>query len=228
MNQILKAEKLADKIYLMEVKAPRVAKSCQPGEFVIVKIDEAGERIPLTICDYDREEGTITIVFQTVGASSEKMSRLQAGDSFHDFVGPLGNPSEFVKEDLEVLKNKKYLFVAGGVGTAPVYPQVKWLKEHGIDADVIVGAKTKDLLILEKEMEAVAGNLYVTTDDGSYEKGNGYGCDQGSGSEPGQEVRCLRSHRTDDHDEIRMSVPPQLIVAAVSAAAVMGIAFLKL
>lgn len=168
MYPILKAEKLADKIYLMEVKAPRVAKSCQPGEFVIVKIDEAGERIPLTICDYNREEGTITIVFQTVGASSEKMSHLQAGDSFHDFVGPLGNPSEFVKEDLEVLKNKKYLFVAGGVGTAPVYPQVKWLKEHGIDADVIVGAKTKDLLILEKEMEAVAGNLYVTTDDGSY------------------------------------------------------------
>ena len=167
MYPILKAEKLADKIYLMEVKAPRVAKSCQPGEFVIVKIDEAGERIPLTICDYNREEGTITIVFQTVGASSEKMSHLQAGDSFHDFVGPLGNPSEFVKEDLEVLKNKKYLFVAGGVGTAPVYPQVKWLKEHGIDADVIVGAKTKDLLILEKEMEAVAGNLYVTTDDGS-------------------------------------------------------------
>ena len=148
MYPILKAEKLADKIYLMEVKAPRVAKSCQPGEFVIVKIDEAGERIPLTICDYNREEGTITIVFQTVGASSEKMSHLQAGDSFHDFVGPLGNPSEFVKEDLEVLKNKKYLFVAGGVGTAPVYPQVKWLKEHGI--------------------EAVAGNLYVTTDDGSY------------------------------------------------------------
>ena len=155
MYPILKAEKLADKIYLMEVKAPRVAKSCQPGEFVIVKIDEAGERIPLTICDYNREEGTITIVFQTVGASSEKMSHLR-------------NPSEFVKEDLEVLKNKKYLFVAGGVGTAPVYPQVKWLKEHGIDADVIVGAKTKDLLILEKEMEAVAGNLYVTTDDGSY------------------------------------------------------------
>ena len=168
MYPILKAEKLADKIYLMEVKAPRVAKSCQPGEFVIVKIDEAGERIPLTICDYNREEGTITIVFQTVGASSEKMSHLQAGDSFHDFVGPLGNPSEFVKEDLEVLKNKKYLFVAGGVGTAPVYPQVKWLHVQSVAADVIVGAKTKELLILEEEMKAVAGNLYVTTDDGSY------------------------------------------------------------
>ena len=168
MYPILKAEKLADKIHLMVVKAPRIAKNCQPGEFVIVKMDEAGERIPLTICDYDREEGTITIVFQIVGASTEKMSALKAGDSFRDFVGPLGNPSEFVKEDLEEVKKKKYLFVAGGVGTAPVYPQVKWLHEHGIDADVIVGAKTKDLLILEKEMESVAGNLYITTDDGSY------------------------------------------------------------
>jgi ferredoxin--NADP+ reductase len=96
------------------------------------------------------------------------MSSLKAGDAFHDFVGPLGCPSEFVYEDLESLKQKKILFVAGGVGTAPVYPQVKWLKEKGIDADVIVGAKTKDLLILEEEMKAVAGNLYVSTDDGSY------------------------------------------------------------
>jgi len=96
------------------------------------------------------------------------MTSLKAGDAFQDFVGPLGNPSEFVHEDIESLKNKKMLFVAGGVGTAPVYPQVKWLHEHGIDADVIVGAKTKDLVILEEEMKAVAGNLYVTTDDGSY------------------------------------------------------------
>lgn len=168
MYPILKAEKLAEKIYQMVVKAPRVAKNCQPGEFIIVKIDEVGERIPLTICDYDREEGTVTIVFQTVGASTERMSSLKAGDAFHDFVGPLGNPSEFIHEDLETLKNKKMLFVAGGVGTAPVYPQVKWLHEHGIDADVIVGAKNKELLILEEEMRAVAGNLYITTDDGSY------------------------------------------------------------
>ncbi len=168
MYPILKAEQLADKIYLMVVKAPRVAKNCQPGEFIIVKIDEVGERIPLTICDYDREEGTITIVFQTVGGSTERMAALKAGDAFHDFVGPLGNPSEFVHEDIESLKNKKMLFVAGGVGTAPVYPQVKWLHEHGIDVDVIVGAKNKDLLILEEEMKAVAGNLYITTDDGSY------------------------------------------------------------
>lgn len=168
MYKIIKAEKLNEIVYLMVVEAPMVAKHCEPGQFIIVKQDDAGERIPLTICDYDREAGTITIVFQPIGASTEKFAKLQAGDAFEDFVGPLGCPSEFVNEDLEALKKEKILFVAGGVGTAPVYPQVKWLHEHGIDADVIVGAKTKDLIILEKEMEAVAGNLYITTDDGSY------------------------------------------------------------
>ena len=135
---------------------------------MIVKMDQVGERIPLTICDYDREAGLVTIVFQIVGASTQRMASLKAGDSFQDFVGPLGNPSEFVREDPETLKNKKMLFVAGGVGAAPVYPQVKWLREHGIDADVIIGSKTKDMLILEEPMKAVAGNLYITTDDGSY------------------------------------------------------------
>ena len=168
MYKILKAEKLADKIFLMDVHAPRVASHCQPGQFVIVKMDDKGERIPLTICDYDREAGTITIVFQEVGASTIKMADLKEGDSFRDFVGPLGCRSEFVHEDLEELKKKKIVFVAGGVGAAPVYPQVKWLHAHGIEADVILGAKTKDMVILEKELEAVAGNLYVTTDDGSY------------------------------------------------------------
>lgn len=168
MYRILKAERLADKIYLMDVEAPRVARVCQPGEFVIVKMDEVGERIPLTICDFDREKGTVTIVFQVVGASTFKMASLKEGDAFRDFVGPLGQPSEFVKEPIEEVKKRKYLFVAGGVGAAPVYPQVKWMKEHGIDVDVIVGSKTKDLLLLEKEMKAQAGNLYITTDDGSY------------------------------------------------------------
>ena len=168
MYKIIKAEKLNEIVYLMVVEAPMVAKHCQPGQFIIVKEDDAGERIPLTICDYDRKAGSVTIVFQPIGASTEKFAKLQAGDSFEDFVGPLGCPSEFVNEDPEELKKEKILFVAGGVGTAPVYPQVKWLHEHGIDADVIVGAKTKDLIILEKEMEAVAGNLYITTDDGSY------------------------------------------------------------
>lgn len=168
MYSILKAEALASNIYLMVVEAPRVAKHCLPGQFVIVKADEVGERIPLTICDYDREAGTVTIVFQPIGASTEKFARLKAGDAFQDFVGPLGRPSELCTDDLEEVKKKHVLFVAGGVGTAPVYPQVKWLHERGIEADVIVGAKTKDLLILEEEMKAVAGNLYVTTDDGSY------------------------------------------------------------
>lgn len=168
MYPIVKKEKLADKIYLMDVKAPRVAKSCLPGQFIIVKIDEEGERIPLTICDYDKEAGTVTIVFQVVGASTQRMTALEVGDAFRDFVGPLGCPSEFCSEDVEELKKKKILFVAGGVGAAPVYPQVKWMSENGIDVDVIVGSKTKDMLILEKEMEAVAGNLYVTTDDGTY------------------------------------------------------------
>ena len=168
MYKIMKAEKLADKIFLMDVHAPRVASHCEPGQFVIVKMDEKGERIPLTICDYDREAGTITIVVQEVGASTTKMGTLKEGDYFRDFTGPLGCASEFVHEDLETLKNKKMLFVAGGVGAAPVYPQVKWLKEHGIEADVIVGAKTKDMLILEDEMKAVAGNYYPCTDDGTY------------------------------------------------------------
>lgn len=168
MYPILQAKELTANIFLMEVEAVRIAKSCLPGQFVIVRMDQKGERIPLTICDYDREKGTVTIVFQIVGASTFEMASLKAGDSFHDVVGPLGCASELTKESIEDLKKKSILFVAGGVGTAPVYPQVKWLHEQGVFADVIVGAKTKDLLILEKEMEAVAGNLYVTTDDGSY------------------------------------------------------------
>ena len=167
MYKILNAEKLSANVFLMDVEAPRVAKHCLPGQFVIVKMDEVGERIPLTICDYDAEKGTVTIVFQLAGASTTRMAQLKAGDYFEDFVGPLGQPSELCHEDLEELKKKKIVFVAGGVGTAPVYPQVKWLHEHGITADAIVGAKTKDLLILEDKMKEVC-NLYVTTDDGSY------------------------------------------------------------
>ena len=164
MYKILNAEKLSANVFLMDVEAPRVAKHCLPGQFVIVKMDEVGERIPLTICDYDAEKGTVTIVFQPAGASTTRMAQLKAGDYFEDFVGPLG---QLCHEYLEELNKKKIVFVAGGVGTAPVYPQVKWLHEHGITADAIVGAKTKDLLILEDKMKEVC-NLYVTTDDGSY------------------------------------------------------------
>lgn len=168
MFEILEKAQLNDTIYQMVVSAGRVAKNCLPGQFVIVRMDDDGERIPLTICDYDRKAGTVTIVFQTVGAETQRMAALQKGEYFRDFVGPLGCPSELCREDQESLKQKRILFVAGGVGTAPVYPQVKWLKEQGVSADVIVGAKTKDILIMEEEMKAVAGNLYITTDDGSY------------------------------------------------------------
>lgn len=167
MYKIIKAEYLAEKIYLMEVEAPRTSAACQPGQFVIVKIDGVGERIPLTICDYDRARGTVTIVFQSVGASTTRMAALKEGDAFQDFVGPLGNPSEFISEDLETLRKKKILFVAGGVGAAPVYPQVKWLHAHDIQADVIMGAKTKDMLILEDQMRQAAAQVHIATDDGS-------------------------------------------------------------
>ena len=168
MYKILKAEELTTNIFLMVVEAKRVAKHCLPGQFLIVRTGADSERIPLTICDYDRENGTVTIVFQIVGGSTVEMAKLKAGDSFHDVVGPLGCASELCEKTKEELDAMNILFVAGGVGTAPVYPQVKYLHELGVNADVIVGAKNKDLLILEKEMEAVAGNLYVTTDDGSY------------------------------------------------------------
>ena len=168
MYKIMKAEKLSANSYLMDVQAPRVAKHCLPGQFVIVKMDEKGERIPLTICDYDREAGTVTIVFQPVGASTTKFLQLSEGDAFRDFTGPLGCPSELLEESIEDLKGKKILFVGGGVGAAPIYPQVKWMHEQGVGVDVIIGAKTKDLLILEEEMKAVAENYYPCTDDGSY------------------------------------------------------------
>ena len=167
MFPILYADKLAANIYRMVVHAPRVANRCEPGQFIIVRTDEEGERIPLTICDYDREKGTVTIVFQPVGASTTQMTKLKEGDAFLDFVGPLGRPSDLLEMDPEELKQKKIIFIAGGVGTAPVYPQVKWLHEHGITADAIIGAKNKDLVILEDEFRSVC-NLYITTDDGSY------------------------------------------------------------
>lgn len=168
MYKIVEKEVLAPNIFSMDILAPRVASSAKPGQFVIVIADETGERVPLTICDYDAEKGTVQIVIQSMGSSTKKMAVYEKGDYFKDFVGPLGVPSEFVNEDLEELKKKKRLFVAGGVGTAPVYPQVKWLHDHGVDADVIMGAKNKDLVILEDKLKSVAGNLYVATDDGSY------------------------------------------------------------
>lgn len=167
MFKIVEKKTLAPNIFMMKIFAPRVAKSAQPGQFIIIRMDEKGERLPLTICDYDREEGTVTIVVQSLGCSTKKMADFNQGDSFSDFVGPLGVASEFIHEDINELKDKKILFVAGGVGAAPVYPQVKWMHENGIEVDVIIGAKNKELLIMEEEMKQV-GNLYPATDDGSY------------------------------------------------------------
>ena len=169
MFPIVCKRQLADQIVLMDIKAPRVAKSCLPGQFIIAKTDEIGERIPLTICDYDREKGTVTIVVQTIGAGTKRMMDLEEGDSLMDFVGPLGNPSELcMEENLEETRKKKIVFIAGGLGTAPIYPQVKWLHEHGVEADVIMGSRNKELLFFIDEMKAVAKNCYVCTDDGSY------------------------------------------------------------
>lgn len=167
MYKILSKRYLAPDIWLMDIEAPRVACSAAPGQFVIVISDEKGERIPLTVCDFDAEKGTVTIVIQAIGASTLKLCSLNEGDSLHGFVGPLGHPSEFVHESAEALKSKRILFVAGGLGAAPVYPQVKWLHEHGVSADVIVGAKSADYVILRDQMKAVSGNLYIATDDGS-------------------------------------------------------------
>ena len=178
MYPIVRKETLADNIILMDIKAPRVAAECLPGQFIIAKTDEVGERIPLTICDYDREKETVTIVVQTIGAGTERMMSLNEGDALEDFVGPLGCASELcLEENLEETKKKNIVFIAGGLGTAPVYPQVKWPHEHGIDADVIMGSRTKDLLFYIDEMKAVAGNVYVTTDDGTYGF-HGNGCQQ--------------------------------------------------
>lgn len=168
MYKIVKKQMLTDTIYLMEIEAPRIAKSALPGQFVIIKTTEKGERIPLTIADYDAQKGTVTIVVQPVGKSTLELMQFNEGESVADFVGPLGRPSDLCEKSDEELKKLNIIFVAGGVGAAPVYPQVKYLHERGIDADVIIGARSKDLIIFEDAMSKVAGNLYVGTDDGTY------------------------------------------------------------
>ncbi len=170
MYKIVKKRDLNSLTSLMEVYAPRMASSAKPGQFLIVRAHDKGERIPLTICDYDSDAGTVTIVTQVVGASSRQICHLEEGDFFTDFAGPLGEPSEFIHMTAEELSKMKFLFIAGGLGTAPVYPQVKFLSSMGAVVDVIIGAKTKDMLIFEAEMKSVCNNLYICTDDGSYGK----------------------------------------------------------
>ena len=167
MFRIIEKEMLTPAVCRMKVEAPRLARAARPGQFLIVRTDEKGERIPLTISDYDAAAGTVTIVTQAIGASSNDIISLETGESFEDVVGPLGRSSDFVGMAPERLASERFIFIAGGVGTAPVYPQVRWLREHGAAVDVIIGAKTAELLIYKDEMKAVCDNLFICTDDGS-------------------------------------------------------------
>ena len=166
MYRIVRKRELAPNITEMRVEAPDVAASAKPGQFVIVLTDKYGERIPLTICDYSPEEGWVTIVTQSIGYSTTKINCMKEGDCFADFVGPLGNPTDLMEKSDEELHGMRILFVAGGVGTAPVYPQAKWLKSRGVECDVIIGAKTKDIFTYVDEMRGVA-RVHLCTDDGS-------------------------------------------------------------
>lgn len=167
MYTILSKEMLTPTICRMKVNAPRIASSALPGQFLIVRNDEKGERIPLTISDYDPEEGSVTIVTQKIGVSTAEIISREVGESFADVVGPLGKPSEFCSLSEDELSKLNVVFIAGGVGTAPVYPQAKWLKEHGAHVDVIIGARNESLLIYTQEMASACDELHICTDDGS-------------------------------------------------------------
>lgn len=170
MYEILSKQLLnGNKIYKMDVHAPWIADSGLPGQFLIVIPHEKGERVPLTICDIDKVNQSVTIVFQVVGESTEILAQMEVGDSLYAIVGPLGRASELIEEKAESnASDYRLLFVAGGVGIAPVYPQVKWAHENGIPTDVIIGTRNRSLLFFEDEMRPVCDNLYVMTDDGSY------------------------------------------------------------
>ncbi|MFR5135593.1 MAG: sulfide/dihydroorotate dehydrogenase-like FAD/NAD-binding protein [Acutalibacter sp.] len=165
MYRIVKKEVLNPTVTRMEIEAPLIAKKAEPGQFIILRVDEKGERIPLTVADFDRERGTVTIIFQIVGATTEKLNHLEEGDCLQDFVGPLGRPSE--TEGL-----KKVAVIGGGVGCAIAYPVAKKLHQQGAEVHSIVGFRNKNLVILEEEFRAASDKFVMMTDDGSYgEKG---------------------------------------------------------
>lgn len=167
MFRIIRKQMLTPNICKMQIEAPLIAEAALPGQFLIVKTGELGERVPLTISDYSKENGTVTIVTQSIGASTKMINSLEEGQALDNVVGPLGTASEFTSWDAERLRRERFVFLAGGVGTAPVYPQAKWLHEHGAQVDVIIGARTADLLIYTEEIGAVCDRLYLCTDDGS-------------------------------------------------------------
>lgn len=161
MNKIMKIRVLAPNVIEYVIQAPEVANHAKPGQFIILRVDDEGERVPFTICDYNREQGTITILVQTVGVSTYKLSLLKEGDYIHDFVGPLGNATD-------LSKYKKVMLVGGGIGSAVIFPQAKHRHGNGLVSDVIIGARNKDLIMYESEFAAHCDRLYIVTDDGSY------------------------------------------------------------
>lgn len=167
MYPIQVKKNIAESTYLMKVYAPRIAKSALPGHFLIIKMRQESERIPLTIADTDPIKGTVTIVVKAIGRSTIEMGTYQEGDSFADVVGPLGNEASFIQWSASEIHRKRILFIAGGVGIAPVYPQAKWLYYAGASVDVVIGARTKSMLFFQDELKEVCDNLYVTTDDNS-------------------------------------------------------------
>lgn len=167
MYKVLSKDMLTPTICRIKIKAPLLASAARPGQFLMVRTDEKGERIPLTISDYDAVEGSVTIVTQKIGASTADIISFEEGESLSDVAGPLGLPSDFINMSKDELLSRRYIFIAGGVGAAPVYPQAKWLHSNGVKVDVILGAKTRDLLIYRNELLSVCDNLFVCTDDGS-------------------------------------------------------------
>ncbi|MCB7051774.1 sulfide/dihydroorotate dehydrogenase-like FAD/NAD-binding protein [Intestinimonas butyriciproducens] len=170
MALIQHKRRLNPTVTLMEVSAPLIAKKAQPGQFIILRVDEHGERIPLTISDYDRERGTVTIIFQKVGLTTELLDRLEEGDDILDFVGPLGTPTDLLDREhpgLELGTVKRVAVIGGGVGCAIAYPQAKYLHARGVEVDVIAGFRSKDIVILEEEFKKACDHFYLTTDDGS-------------------------------------------------------------
>lgn len=161
MFKVLTKKETSPGVFFMDIDAPRIAKKAQAGQFIVLRVDEKGERIPLTIADFDREKGTILLVFQVIGASTMELSALNVGDSILDFVGPLGTPSEIKKFGTVVV-------VGGGIGVAPTFPVARAMKEAGNKVIAIMGARSKDILVMEDEMRSVADEVIVTTDDGSY------------------------------------------------------------
>ncbi len=166
MFKIVRREELNPTVTLLEIEAPLIAKKAQPGQFIILRVDDKGERIPLTVADYDREKGTVTIIFQIVGATTELLNHKNEGEYIQDFVGPLGTPTH--TDGL-----KKVCVIGGGVGCAIALPVAKKLKEQGCDVTSIIGFRSKDLVILENEFKACSSRFFMMTDDGSYgEQGN--------------------------------------------------------